>query len=440
MIQIIWEITVNMIESGLNIVLLQNRLTPKREVKPKLLYFWCPVILLMAITSFCNYQGISSHIVQIIIFFSLFFYSILTFQNSIMELFLWSFASCIMSIFADNVTFWIGAYLFPYQLTELLMGGSYRVFSTILYLGCTGCFVLLLLHLPRNSISFPKMYPILLLGFVLVAAVACNYLLDVIIYTADSLKSHAVMRKLNLVTVIVFLVLFLMLCVMIKLGEMYQRNQLLNEELYHEMMERKELDNLKTTTYVLRQWKHEIHTHMKVLGILNKQKRYGELTEYLKEMNQRQPEQTFMLSTGNVIVDSVVSAHMVRIREAGIKFSHTIYLPESIPVSDFELAGLLGNILDNAIEACLKFYNPADTFITFHMKPVKTMLLIEIKNSSDGYYVYKGKGFGTTKKEGNHGLGLPRVKQILERYEGFWQIEPKQDTFEISLMIPLNTK
>ena len=92
---------------------------------------------------------------------------------------------------------------------------------------------------------------------------------------------------------------------------------------------------------------------------------------------------------------------------------YSVILPEHFPINDIEITGILGNLLDNSIEACTKIERKTDTHpqINVFLKPQRSMYHIHVENSSSGNYRYKlnGQLDSTKTDQKNHGKGLTNV-------------------------------
>ena len=134
----------------------------------------------------------------------------------------------------------------------------------------------------------------------------------------------------------------------------------------------------------------------------------------------------------------MLSIKTFAIKNAGIRFHQKLFLSKnlSLPITDVQMCSLLSNLLDNAIEACEKVaVNP---FINLCIQTAKMNLILTIQNSSDGRYNYTEDGqLQSTKESPEHGLGLIRIKEIVETANGIYKISPKQDIFEITILLPL---
>jgi len=147
---------------------------------------------------------------------------------------------------------------------------------------------------------------------------------------------------------------------------------------------------------------------------------------------------SLIVSTGNHIVDAIISAKTTLASSHNIDFKYNIFLPGHIAVSNTDLCAILSNLLDNAIEACCKIQD--NRYIAFDMIVVKNQLNIKITNSTNGKYKMENGGFRTTKQGDLHGIGIHHIKSIVENYNGLYDIKAEKDSFTAQISIPLIIK
>ena len=107
-------------------------------------------------------------------------------------------------------------------------------------------------------------------------------------------------------------------------------------------------------------------------------------------------------------------------------------IPE-IRLNDIEICSLLGNLIDNAIEACEKHVDE-HRFINIKIQDKKGFLFITLKNSIHSKPKIE-KGVFITSKEDKitHGYGLKSVNRIVKKYEGDISYTIEDKTFEIRI-------
>jgi hypothetical protein len=115
------------------------------------------------------------------------------------------------------------------------------------------------------------------------------------------------------------------------------------------------------------------------------------------------------------VANALINWHIRRMKDAGIHVDTQILLPVDVPVDDGDLCVLLGNLLENAYEACLSV--PADKrWVTIRIRTEPHMMMLAIDNSFDGTILLKGDKPNSLK--GNGGFGLRSVRAMCEKYGG----------------------
>lgn len=140
--------------------------------------------------------------------------------------------------------------------------------------------------------------------------------------------------------------------------------------------------------------------------------------------------------SGNIVVDSLVNHKYALAEKDGIKFETNIFIPVSLPFHSGHLAVILGNLLENALEACLEVPE-GRRYISLDISYVKEMLQICIRNS---YHISPRKNssgrYLTTKKDSlHHGIGLSSVEQAVSCYHGELAAEETGTEFRVSVVM-----
>lgn len=140
--------------------------------------------------------------------------------------------------------------------------------------------------------------------------------------------------------------------------------------------------------------------------------------------------------SGNIVVDSLVNHKYALAGKDGIKFEANIFIPASLPFQSAHLAVILGNLLENALEACREALE-GQRYINLDISYVKEMLQICICNSYHGLHRKDSSGrYLTTKKDVlHHGIGLSSVEQAVSFYHGELVAEETGAEFRVSVVI-----
>jgi len=136
-------------------------------------------------------------------------------------------------------------------------------------------------------------------------------------------------------------------------------------------------------------------------------------------------------ASGNVAIDSIVNFKLLE--SADIKSNVNINVPVNLPVSTFDMATVLGNILDNAIEAVALV---DDKWLNVDIKFSKGRLIIAVENSYDGHLNVTPDGLGTRKQDKeSHGLGLKSIESTIKKYNGVMKIMPSGNQFKTKVLM-----
>lgn len=105
---------------------------------------------------------------------------------------------------------------------------------------------------------------------------------------------------------------------------------------------------------IMRAWRHDYHNHIQAAGSYLELGKYEELAAYLRELDESIYEIDRIVKTGNLMADAILNSKLSLMREYHIRTEVTAHVPTQMRITDTELCVLLGNLLDNAIEACRK--------------------------------------------------------------------------------------
>lgn len=180
--------------------------------------------------------------------------------------------------------------------------------------------------------------------------------------------------------------------------------------------------------------RHDFKNHILVMSVLIKDKRYDELSNYIKKMFY---EEKIVISrliiTGNPAMDVIINNKLNKSIMLNIKVHTNIYVSQGLKIDEFELVVVLGNILDNAIEATCKLEESMRYIKIFIRYYDKKTLTISVSNTYDGKNRFLESKTSKEDKE-NHGIGLRNVKEVMKRNNGFFEIYCDDKFFKVKVM------
>ena len=183
----------------------------------------------------------------------------------------------------------------------------------------------------------------------------------------------------------------------------------------------------------MRGYKHDFHHHLQAL---KGQLEAGEIERallYIDELDNKLMNVDSLLKTGNVSLDAILSAKIAQAKAEGISVTVKAVVPDTLTISDVELSIVVGNLLDNAIEACRTANG--ERFIRIYMTIKGKMLYFSMLNSAGEKQKKKGSLF-SSRKNGLHGFGLRRAETIIEEHGGWVKYNSEDGAFTSEFLVP----
>ena len=196
-------------------------------------------------------------------------------------------------------------------------------------------------------------------------------------------------------------------------------------------------EEIKTIYLNMRGWRHDYHNHIQVMKAHMAMNQLEALASYLDALEQDLSQVDTFVKSGNLMVDAVLNSKLSLARQKDIALDCAADLPEQLSVSDVDLCVILGNLLDNAVEACEKI-PPEARFLRVYCAVIKNQLYLSVQNSAKEELDFDERNY-ISKKRGNHGLGLKRVQVLADRYGGFLNLQNQPGIFAAEVLLPLVT-
>lgn len=193
-----------------------------------------------------------------------------------------------------------------------------------------------------------------------------------------------------------------------------------------------EVDNIYRQ---MRGWRHDYHNHIQAMLAMTDNPE--ELQKYLWMLNDDLTTVDTVLKTGNVMVDAILNSKLSLIKSKNIAVNAKATVPSNLQISEIDLCAIIGNLLDNAMEACLRQDRYEERFIRVYIGVLKKQLYICVTNSVGGEVKKVGKTYLSTKNSDAHGFGLLRIDRLAEKYDGYVNRQNEEGAFATEVMLPL---
>ena len=434
----LWECLINFIEIFLFFIFIQTRLHIKTNCSNIRLKQMVMLSLQFFVLCVLNFWDLSSMLTIGIscafdIVFALFFFEDLL----VMRMF-WGGMYSIICLIAEYITISVPQTFSHVTSRDVLFGGALRMPFTLLYIALIAVSVFFFRCLSDKEIQFTALQKFFSFLISLSGILIGHYILLLTLESEEKFHDPDFTFRLVLVN-LAFLILFLFLFLYIyQLGYSKAINAELIEQQKIYELEEMEYRTLLHTTETLREMKHDMNIHLDVIQSLAAGGSLDELQSYIDSYHHSLAHTHQLLSTGNTAIDCILSSKIAEAHNLNIKTESSVLVPADFPIEALLLSSLLGNMWNNALEACrrLQEANPDITpYIHFYIKPFQHMIVIHMENNYDRV-ICRNEQYLSMKKGASHGMGLKRMENIISEAGGIFQINAEDHVFTLHIMIP----
>ena len=186
----------------------------------------------------------------------------------------------------------------------------------------------------------------------------------------------------------------------------------------------------------MRGWRHDYHNHIQTMKGYRALGLENQIDGYLNSLESDLTSVDTLIKSGNIMVDAILNSKLSLAKSRHILINAKAVMPKNISIAEIDLCVIIGNLLDNAIEACLRIDEAGERFIRVYMDMKRKDLYISVTNSSGGI-TQKQDGKYISGKGENHGFGLMRVDKIVDKYNGYIKRNNEDGAFTSEIMLPL---
>lgn len=205
---------------------------------------------------------------------------------------------------------------------------------------------------------------------------------------------------------------------------------------YQDKILKLQMEEMNDIYMTIRGWRHDYHNHMQTIKAHIDAKQIEEALAYVDKMDGELDKIDFEYKTGNIGVDAILNSKLSLAKKHNIEIKCDAILNEGLSISPLDLCVLIGNLVDNAIEACDKLNEGQRKFLRIYICTKKKQLYISVSNATNEIIRKLDKEF-ISKKRGNHGHGLKRIDLTVEKYKGYINRQNEPGVFATEIMLPL---
>ena len=234
-----------------------------------------------------------------------------------------------------------------------------------------------------------------------------------------------------------WLVLFILLgilCIGLLAMVLFQK-----KEIGFYKLQEEELDQYATeveTVYrQLRGIKHDYRNHLQGMSAFVETDQLDELQLYIQQLNNELNQVDSIIRTGNTMIDALVNTKLTVAQEQGVALYATAFAPTKLSIENIDLAIILGNLLNNAVEATTKDKKTStEQFIRLYIAPMQDNLYISVTNTMRKN---PQPQFLSLKAPNRQGYGIQRIDQAVKKYQGLVNRQWEDGVFATEITIPL---
>lgn len=206
-------------------------------------------------------------------------------------------------------------------------------------------------------------------------------------------------------------------------------DQKLQSELaeHHYAMQEQYYAQLRSEQEETRAMFHDINKYMQAMRTLAAGGNVAEVNQMMAETQELFESLTTVVDVGNGVVSTILNEYREITEDADIPFTFDVSVPQNLGISAVDLYVLLGNTLDNAIEACQSL-PIEERYIRIQMRIYHNILFYQIENPYAEGYPQRSRGK-------NHGYGLQNVRKCVDKHDGHMSITQEGNKFVLSMRL-----
>lgn len=252
----------------------------------------------------------------------------------------------------------------------------------------------------------------------------------VTIFQSTGLLMYQIAVSIIAVLIINFTVFFLFDRVARLYQEKQEKGLIEQQNKYYE----NQLQIINETQEASNILRHDMKNHLRSLFSDIKSGNLSEAQKHISDIVDVFESGTEIIDTGYPSIDSLVNFKLQAAKQNGVRVSVNASLPSDLNLSSFDMTVILGNLLDNALQAVSHVTEIG--FIDFAIHYSKGMLLIKAANPFKIAVKREKEKIVTSKADrDNHGYGLRSVNEAVEKYNGTIEIETDDNIFTITAIL-----
>lgn len=262
----------------------------------------------------------------------------------------------------------------------------------------------------------------------LVGMLLCTDLFQCLYDEYTAILPFQVSTLLNVSAIMTCLFILGFLCETAERGKEEQSNAILRHMLHQQ---KEQLAASKETIELINIKCHDVKNQLAMLGD-------QVLPETIEDLNRTLTIYDGVPRTGSEALDVLLAEKTLQCQRKEIRFDYMADGACLSFVNPADIYSLLGNALNNAVEAAVQCPDPNQRYIQMRLAVEKGVVMIHLENSFCGSLDFDGELPRTTKQDKlYHGFGMKSIQLITQRYHGYLRVNSADQIFTLNILLPV---
>ncbi len=182
----------------------------------------------------------------------------------------------------------------------------------------------------------------------------------------------------------------------------------------------------------LKSFRHDVKSHLSTVSDYIKYNQSGEAEKYLFTLIGEVGDYPIYSDTGNTAFDSIINYKLRNAKEKNINLQINIAVPPKLNIDVSDVVAIVGNLLDNSVNAALKT-EEKKIFLNIYFS--KGRIIINIENTFNGEVKYENGEIVSSSEAKEHGYGLKNIRRSIEKYKGYMEINHTDSLFFTNVLL-----
>lgn len=354
----------------------------KRDRKIKNTYYYLTIVLLSVLTLILTEVNTYSMLRTILLYVIFLFIAYKLFKGNIKEKIFFVTMFYFFLIFADILTVNISSYFIKKNIEDIIID---QTLPRLLLSQISKLLLFIILRMIKNNykerdLDIPRYYWYWILFVYLISGINLLVIFNI------SLILNELNTEIQHLTIAISLgslmIVIITYYIFMKLNSFYrERNNYRIVEIKNEMLT-KEMEEKERIYEGVRKIHHDFKNHIMCIERLLEQGKFQLANEYIGGLKDEVVETYTWIKTGNDAVDAILNQKKSEGTKKNIEMDMKVNIPEDINIQPLDLCTILGNALDNGIEANERIEDINKRNISVTINTYKEYLFIEISNPS----------------------------------------------------------